>query len=91
MNILLVALNAKYIHSNPAIYSLAACAKDYVEDGNTVNCTRECGEATRDYMLSVCEDIKKPFAGLVWELNGVGETTLAVFSTNKYRIEEIKE
>ena len=37
MNILLVALNAKYIHSNPAIYSLAACAKDYVDDGNTVN------------------------------------------------------
>ena len=24
--ILLVALNAKYIHSNPAVYSLAACA-----------------------------------------------------------------
>jgi hypothetical protein len=58
------------------------------EDGNTVNCTRECVEATRDYMLSVCEDIKKPFAGLVWELNGVGEITLAVFSTNKYSIEE---
>ena len=59
------------------------------EDGNTVNCTRECVEATRDYMLSICEDIKKPFAGLMWELNGVGEITVAVFRTNKYRIEEI--
>ena len=61
------------------------------EDGNTVNCTRECVEATRDYMLSVCEDIKKPFAGLVWEFNGVGEITLAVFNTKKYSIEEITD
>ena len=29
------------------------------ENGETINCTRECVEATRDYMLSVCEDIKK--------------------------------
>lgn len=29
MNILLVAVNAKYIHSNPAVYSLKSCAGDY--------------------------------------------------------------
>ena len=29
MKVLLVAINAKYIHSNPAIYSLAAYAKAY--------------------------------------------------------------
>ena len=28
MKILLTAINAKYIHSNPAVYSLAAYAKD---------------------------------------------------------------
>ena len=27
MKILLLALNAKYIHSNPAVYSLKACAE----------------------------------------------------------------
>lgn len=29
MRILLVAVNAKYIHSNPAVYSLKACAGEY--------------------------------------------------------------
>lgn len=29
MNILLVAVNAKYIHSNPAVHSLKCCAKEY--------------------------------------------------------------
>lgn len=29
MKILLVAINAKYIHSNPAVYSLRACAGEY--------------------------------------------------------------
>ncbi len=29
MKILLIGINAKYIHSNPAIYSLKACAGDY--------------------------------------------------------------
>ncbi|MCM1122462.1 MAG: DUF4080 domain-containing protein [Eubacterium sp.] len=29
MNILLVAVNAKYIHSNPAVFSLKACAGEY--------------------------------------------------------------
>ncbi len=29
MNILLVAVNAKYIHSNPAVFSLRACAGEY--------------------------------------------------------------
>lgn len=29
MKILLIGINAKYIHSNPAIYSLRACAGDY--------------------------------------------------------------
>lgn len=29
MNILLVAINAKYIHSNPAVFSLKSCAGEY--------------------------------------------------------------
>ena len=29
MNILLAAVNAKYIHSNPAVYSLKSCAEPY--------------------------------------------------------------
>ena len=29
MKILLIGINAKYIHSNPAIYSLKACAGAY--------------------------------------------------------------
>ena len=29
MNILLTAINAKYIHSNLAVYSLRACAGEY--------------------------------------------------------------
>ena len=29
MKILLVAVNAKYIHSNPAVHSLKACAGEY--------------------------------------------------------------
>lgn len=32
MKFLLVALNAKYIHSNPAIYSLKAYAKAHVRE-----------------------------------------------------------
>lgn len=31
MHILLVAINAKYIHSNPAVYSLKSCSGDYAE------------------------------------------------------------
>ena len=30
MNILLVAINAKYIHSNPAVFSLKSCVGKYV-------------------------------------------------------------
>ena len=29
MHILLVAVNAKYIHSNPAVHSLKSCAGEY--------------------------------------------------------------
>ena len=32
MNILLVGINAKYIHSNPAIYSLAAYAGKFADE-----------------------------------------------------------
>ena len=32
MNILLIAINAKYIHSNPAVYSLKSCAGEYEEN-----------------------------------------------------------
>jgi len=32
MNTLLLAINAKYIHSNPAVYNLKACAKEFEDD-----------------------------------------------------------
>ena len=32
MKILLTAINAKYIHSNLAVYSLRACSKKYKEN-----------------------------------------------------------
>ena len=39
MNILLVAINAKYIHSNPAIFSLKACTGIYSPHVQTVEFT----------------------------------------------------
>ena len=39
MKFLLVGINAKYIHSNPAIYSLAACAGEGRADTETAEYT----------------------------------------------------
>lgn len=62
------------------------------DDGKTVNRTRECVEATRDYLLSVAEDIDRPFAGISWDkVYAEGSITLAVFDTDKYDIKEVKE
>ena len=39
MNILLTAINAKYIHSNPAVYSLKSCAGEYAEHVDIIEFT----------------------------------------------------
>ena len=39
MNILLVAINAKYIHSNPAVYSLKSCVGEYESHVNIIEFT----------------------------------------------------
>lgn len=49
MNILLAAINAKYIHSNPAVYSLKAYAQQYLDErraqdhGSCRQSTVQCG------------------------------------------------
>jgi len=64
MNILLVGINAKYIHSNPAIYSLAAYAGRFEdEEGNSLRKHVEIAEYTINQQLEDIEaDIykKKP-------------------------------
>lgn len=39
MNILLIAINAKYIHSNPAVFSLKACTGEYEQHVDIVEFT----------------------------------------------------
>lgn len=46
MKVLLVGINAKYIHSNPAVYSLAAYAKTHLENDERKQCTIEIAEYT---------------------------------------------
>ena len=46
MKVLLVAINAKYIHSNPAVYSLAAYAGEYLNAKEKENCKIEIAEYT---------------------------------------------
>ena len=46
MNCLLVALNAKYIHSNPAVYSLAAFANGNLTVEEKEKCQIEIAEYT---------------------------------------------
>lgn len=64
MNILLVGINAKYIHSNPAIYSLAAYAGKYTdENGQTLRNYIQIAEYTINQQIEDMEaDIykKKP-------------------------------
>ena len=77
MKFLLVAINAKYIHSNPAVYSLKAFAKDQRPKADI-----EIGEYTINHQMDhVLEDIyrKKPdfvgFSCYIWNISQVLEIT----------------
>ncbi len=73
MKFLLTAINAKYIHSNLAVYSLKACAKEYKD-------AVEIGEFTinnqKDYILEQIYK-KKPdvlfFSCYIWNIDYVEE------------------
>ena len=73
LKILLTALNAKFIHSNPAVYSLFAYAEDYQEN-------IEIAEYTiNNYVEEIISDIykRKPdvlaFSCYIWNWNKVQE------------------
>lgn len=79
MKILLIGINAKYIHSNPAIYSLKAYADKYYPLRPN-NCTLEIAEYTINQSLSaILADIyqKKPqvaaFSCYIWNWNRIQE------------------
>ena len=73
MKILLTAINAKYIHSNLAIYSLYSYAGEYQENIELLECTIN---NTKEYIL---EEIykKKPdvlcFSCYIWNIEYVLE------------------
>ena len=73
MNIVLVAINAKYIHSNLAVYSLRAYAKAYEEDISIAEYT--INQHTDDILRDLYK--KKPdmlcFSCYIWNLNYVEE------------------
>lgn len=80
MRILLTAINAKYIHSNPAIYSLAAYANHNLTKGEKENCQIEIAEYTINHRTeSIIADIykKKPdvlaFSCYIWNWDYVQE------------------
>ena len=81
MNILLVGINAKYIHSNPAIYSLAAYAGQFTdENGNALKNYIEIAEYTINQRVEEIEaDIykKKPdvlaISCYIWNFSMVQE------------------
>ena len=63
MRILLTAINAKYIHSNPAVYSLAAYANYNLTEEEKKNCKIEIAEYTINHHTeAIIADIykKKP-------------------------------
>ncbi len=77
MKFLLVAINAKYIHSNPAVYSLRAFAKQQCPKADI-----EIGEYTINHQMDhVLEDIyrRKPdfvgFSCYIWNISQVLEIT----------------
>lgn len=77
MKFLLAAINAKYIHSNPAIYSLKAFAKEREPEAEIV-----LGEYTINHQMdSILQDIyrKKPdfvgFSCYIWNISYVMEIT----------------
>ena len=80
MKILLTAINAKYIHSNPAVYSLAAYAKDKLTEEEKEKCQIEIAEYTINHRTeSIIAEIykKKPdvlnFSCYIWNWEYVQE------------------
>ncbi len=80
MKILLTAVNAKYIHSNPAVYSLAAYAKHYMTGEEWEKCQLEIAEYTINHSVeAILADIyqKKPevlaFSCYIWNWEYVQE------------------
>ena len=80
MKILLVAINAKYIHSNLAVYSLKAYAEQYVLSAEALPCPVEIelGEYTINHSCpKILGDIfeKKPdvvgFSCYIWNMEYV--------------------
>ena len=73
MKILLTAINAKYIHSNLAVYSLRACAGEYKE---SVYLAEYTINNQKDYILEELYK-KKPdvlcFSCYIWNLSYVEE------------------
>lgn len=68
MNTILVAINAKYIHSNLAVYSLRAYAKQYREEIDIAEYT--INQQTNDILMDIYK--KKPdmlcFSCYIWSL-----------------------
>lgn len=68
MNIILTAINAKYIHSNLAVYSLRAYAKDYKDEIEIAEYT--INQQTDDILMDLYK--KKPdilcFSCYIWNL-----------------------
>ena len=80
MKILLTAINAKYIHSNPAVYSLAAYANGNLTEEEKEICHIEIAEYTINHRTeSIIADIykKKPdvlnFSCYIWNWEYVQE------------------
>ena len=80
MKILLTAINAKYIHSNPAVYSLAAYANHNLTKEEKENCQIEIAEYTINHRTeAIIADIykKKPdvlaFSCYIWNWEYVQE------------------
>ena len=80
MKILLIAINAKYIHSNPAVYSLAAYVNENLTKEEKEKCQIEIGEYTINHRTeSIIADIykKKPdvlaFSCYIWNWEYVQE------------------
>lgn len=83
MKILLVAVNAKYIHSNPAIYSMRAYAKQYLEN-NVPSISNECEIDLKEFTINqLSQDIMKEiylcrpdwigFSCYIWNISMIHE------------------
>ena len=80
MKILLAAINAKYIHSNPAVYSLAAYAGEYLSIEEKEQCRIEIAEYTINHRVeNIYGDIykKRPdiigFSCYIWNWEYIQE------------------